>query len=178
MPDLSRLLTPRSVAIVGASPTPGALGNSVLRNLERHGFAGDIHLINPKRDEIDGRPCLPSIDDAARGRRRGGAGDPRPAVLPAVRALAERKASARRSSSRRASPRAARRVSPRRPRSRGSPREHGMVVEGPNCLGLVNYAAGVPLTFVEAPVLDRAGKPRGRRSSASRARWRWCSARR
>src|SRR5262245_36634032 len=28
--DLTRLLSPRSVAIVGASPTPGALGNSVL----------------------------------------------------------------------------------------------------------------------------------------------------
>ena len=55
MPDLSRLITPRSVAIVGASPTPGALGNSVLRNLERHTFAGDIHLVNPKRAEIGGR---------------------------------------------------------------------------------------------------------------------------
>lgn len=37
--------------------------------------------------------------------------------------------------------------------------EYGMVVEGPNCLGLVNYAAGVPLTFVEAPVLDLTHKP-------------------
>lgn len=37
MPNLTRLLSPRSVAIVGASRTPGALGNSVLRNLERHG---------------------------------------------------------------------------------------------------------------------------------------------
>jgi acyl-CoA synthetase (NDP forming) len=36
--DLSRLLRPASVVIVGASPTPGALGNSVLRNLERHGL--------------------------------------------------------------------------------------------------------------------------------------------
>ena len=42
----------RSVAIVGASPTPGALGASVLANLVRMGFAGAIHLINPKRDEI------------------------------------------------------------------------------------------------------------------------------
>ena len=44
-PDVSRLLRPRSVAIVGASPTPGALGNSVMRNLDRLGFAGDLHLV-------------------------------------------------------------------------------------------------------------------------------------
>ena len=61
--DLSRLLSPRSVVIVGASPTPGALGKSVLDNLERHGFSGDIHLINPKRDTIDGHLCLKSIED-------------------------------------------------------------------------------------------------------------------
>ena len=35
----------------------------MLANLERHGFAGDIHLINPKRDTIGGRPCLRSIED-------------------------------------------------------------------------------------------------------------------
>jgi acyl-CoA synthetase (NDP forming) len=54
-PDIGRLLRPRSIAIVGASATPGALGASVLGNLERNGFAGDIHLINPRRSEIAGR---------------------------------------------------------------------------------------------------------------------------
>ena len=57
-PDIGRLLRPRSIAIVGASATPGALGASVLGNLERNGFAGDIHLINPKRSEIAGRSSL------------------------------------------------------------------------------------------------------------------------
>ena len=32
-PDIGRLLRPRSIAIVGASATPGALGASVLGNL-------------------------------------------------------------------------------------------------------------------------------------------------
>ena len=49
---IERLLRPRSVAIVGASDKPGALGASVLGNLERHAFGGKIHLINPKRDRI------------------------------------------------------------------------------------------------------------------------------
>ena len=39
---LDRLLRPRSVVIVGASDKPGALGASVLSNLSRNGFAGDI----------------------------------------------------------------------------------------------------------------------------------------
>jgi acyl-CoA synthetase (NDP forming) len=30
-------------------------------------------------------------------------------------------------------------------------REHGMVIEGPNCLGVVNYLDGIPLTFVMTP---------------------------
>ncbi len=56
---IARLLRPRSVAIIGASPTPGSLGASVLANLERLGFAGDIHLVNPRRSEIAGRPACP-----------------------------------------------------------------------------------------------------------------------
>jgi len=43
---MEKLLRPRSVAIVGASPTPGALGNSVLANLEHAGYAGEILLPN------------------------------------------------------------------------------------------------------------------------------------
>ena len=61
--NLDRLLRPRSVAIVGASEKPGALGNAVLRNLERHGYAGTIHLINPKRPVIAGRQALGGIDE-------------------------------------------------------------------------------------------------------------------
>ena len=54
--SLDRLLRPKSVAIIGASDKPGALGASVLSNLERQGFEGAIHLVNPKRSDIGGRP--------------------------------------------------------------------------------------------------------------------------
>lgn len=157
-PDLSRLLTPRSVAIVGASPTPGALGNSVLQNLERHGFAGDIHLINPKRDEIDGRPCLKSIDDLPYGVDAAVLAIPGPAVLATVKALAARGVGAA--------------VIFAAGFAEGGEEglaaqaevaaiaaETGMVIEGPNCLGMTNYVAGVPLTFVETPALRLDGRP-------------------
>ena len=34
--------------------------------------------------------------------------------------------------------------------------EHGIIVEGPNCLGMVNYRDGVPLTFVVTPPQEPA----------------------
>lgn len=158
MPDLSRLLSPRSVVIVGASPTPGALGNSVLRNLERHGFAGDIHLINPKRDTIDGRPCLKSIDELPHGVDAAVLAIPGPAVLPAVQALAARGVGAAIIFSAGFAEGGEEGLAAQAEVARIA-HEHGMVVEGPNCLGMVNYAAGVPLTFVETPVLKLEGKP-------------------
>lgn len=157
-PDLSRLLTPRSVVIVGASPTPGALGNSVLRNLERHGYAGEIHLINPKRDEIDGRKCLKSIDDLPQGVDAAVLAIPGPAVLGAVQALAARGVGAAIIFSAGFAEGGEEGLAAQAEVARIA-QQHGMVIEGPNCLGMVNYAAGVPLTFVEAPVLDLAGKP-------------------
>ncbi len=158
MPDLSRLLSPRSVVIVGASPTPGALGNSVLRNLERHGYAGDIHLINPKRDEIDGRPCLKSIEDLPQGVDAAVLAIPGPAVLPAVQALAARGVGAAIIFSAGFAEGGEEGLAAQAEVARIA-QEHDMVVEGPNCLGMVNYVAGVPLTFVETPVLELTGKP-------------------
>lgn len=159
MPDLSRLLTPRSVVIVGASPTPGALGNSVLRNLERHGYRGDIHLINPKRDAIDGRPCLRSIDDLPMGVDAAVLAIPGPAVLGAVKALAARGVGAAIIFSAGFAEGGEEGLAAQAEVARIAA-EHDMVVEGPNCLGMVNYAAGVPLTFVETPVIELEGKPR------------------
>lgn len=158
MPDLSRLLTPRSVVIVGASPTPGALGNSVLRNLERHGYAGDIHLINPKREEIGGRPCLKSIDELPHGVDAAVLAIPGPAVLSAVQALAKRGVGAAIIFAAGFAEGGEEGLAAQAEVARIAA-EHGMVVEGPNCLGMVNHAAGIPLTFVEAPVLDLTGKP-------------------
>ncbi|MES2441351.1 MAG: acetate--CoA ligase family protein [Pseudomonadota bacterium] len=150
MPDLSRLLNPRSVAIIGASPTPGALGASVLANLERHGFAGAIHLINPKRDEIAGRPCLKSIADLPERVDAAVLAIPGPAVLDAVRALAERGVGA--------AVIFAAGFAEGGEEGLAAQREvaaiaaaHGMVIEGPNCLGMTNFVAGIPLTFVETP---------------------------
>src|SRR5580704_12001980 len=89
-PSIERLLRPRSVAVVGASATPGALGASVVANLDRMGFRGEIYLINPKRDLIGQRRCLKSVDDLPLGVDVAVLAIPRLAVLETVRALAGR----------------------------------------------------------------------------------------
>ena len=156
--DLARLLTPRSVAIVGASDKPGALGKSVLDNLIRHAFAGQIHLINPKRETIDGRPCLASIDDLPHGVDAAVLAIPAPAVLDAVRALAARGVGAAVIFSAGFAEGGDAGLAAQAEVARIA-HAHGMVVEGPNCLGMTNYVAGVPLTFVETPRLDLADRP-------------------
>ncbi|MEX0635891.1 MAG: CoA-binding protein, partial [Ferruginibacter sp.] len=88
--NINRLLRPKSIAIVGASPTQGALGNTVLKYLEKHNFSGELHLINPKRDDIDGRPCIKSPLDLPMGVDAAILAIPRVAVLDTIKALASR----------------------------------------------------------------------------------------
>ena len=60
---MTRMMQPRSVAVIGASAEQGKIGNSVMRNLVDGGFAGEIHPVNPKADEILGRTAYPSVAD-------------------------------------------------------------------------------------------------------------------
>ena len=61
--NLERLLAPRSVAFVGASPEPRTVGSIVAQNLLRGGFSGPIWLVNPHHRSIDGVRCFPSLAD-------------------------------------------------------------------------------------------------------------------
>src|SRR5579863_8869158 len=51
---LDKVFAPRSVVVVGASPREKSPGHAVLKNLRGGGFAGDIHLVNPHYDAIEG----------------------------------------------------------------------------------------------------------------------------
>jgi acetyltransferase len=59
---LEKILAPRSVALVGASPRESSVGRKVLRNLREAGFAGPLHLVNPRYSEIDGVATARGID--------------------------------------------------------------------------------------------------------------------
>lgn len=60
-PTLSRLFTPRSIAIVGASATPGKIGAMPVSLLRQHGYDGRILPINPRADSIQGLPAAPDL---------------------------------------------------------------------------------------------------------------------
>lgn len=59
--DLHDLFYPRSIAVIGASGTPGKLGWNVFTNLVSHKFGGMLYPINPKADEIHGMKAYPCI---------------------------------------------------------------------------------------------------------------------
>jgi acyl-CoA synthetase (NDP forming) len=60
---LAPLLTPRSIALVGASPKPDTQGNNMVRELVRSGFKGTVYAVNPNYSEIEGIRCFPSLLD-------------------------------------------------------------------------------------------------------------------
>lgn len=61
-PTLSRLFDPRSIAIVGASATPGKIGAMPVTLLRQHGYEGRIIPVNPRADTIQGLAAAPSLD--------------------------------------------------------------------------------------------------------------------
>jgi acetyltransferase len=61
---LDTFFVPRSVAIIGASRTPGKVGHILTKNIIDSGFRGEIYLINPNANDILGLKCYPSILDA------------------------------------------------------------------------------------------------------------------
>ncbi|MEO1494000.1 MAG: acetate--CoA ligase family protein [Pseudomonadota bacterium] len=61
--DLATLLfAPRRIALVGLSNDPTRPSGRPLRFLRRAGFKGEIHIVNPRRDTVQGEPAYPSLD--------------------------------------------------------------------------------------------------------------------
>ena len=61
--NLEHLLTPRSVAVIGATDRPASVGSTVMRNLLAGGFSGPIWPVNPKHAQVAGRPCYARVAD-------------------------------------------------------------------------------------------------------------------
>lgn len=59
---LDNLLSPRSVALVGASPRQVSVGRSILENIRKAQFKGELGLVNPRYAEISGIPAATSLD--------------------------------------------------------------------------------------------------------------------
>ncbi|WP_456280771.1 acetate--CoA ligase family protein [Cupriavidus sp. JZ107] len=61
MNAIQRLVSPRSVAVIGASADPAKTAGRPVSYLRKHGFGGAIYPVNPKVESIDGLRCYPDI---------------------------------------------------------------------------------------------------------------------
>jgi acyl-CoA synthetase (NDP forming) len=60
---MDRLLSPASIAVVGATERPGSYGGEALLNLERLGYRGRTFAVNPRRATVHGVKAYPSLED-------------------------------------------------------------------------------------------------------------------
>ena len=63
--SMTRIMRPRSIAVIGASNEEGKIGNSVMKNLINGGYQGEIYPVNPKADEVVGKKAYKSIKDVS-----------------------------------------------------------------------------------------------------------------
>jgi acetyl coenzyme A synthetase (ADP forming)-like protein len=61
--SIRRLLAPGSVAVIGASRTPGTIGNALVRNLLSGDFAGPVYPVNPNATSIAGVRAYGNVRD-------------------------------------------------------------------------------------------------------------------
>ena len=60
---MNRIMKPEVVAVIGASPEDGKIGNSVMKNLINGGYQGAIYPIHPKVPEVLGKKAYKSVKD-------------------------------------------------------------------------------------------------------------------
>ncbi|NBY11466.1 MAG: hypothetical protein EBQ75_00230 [Actinobacteria bacterium] len=58
MAGLARLLNPRSVAVIGGAPAA-----AVVRQCQKLGYTGEIWPVHPKKADMHGVVCFPTIAD-------------------------------------------------------------------------------------------------------------------
>lgn len=63
MHEFDPFFNPKSLAVIGATPTSGKIGNIIIENLFSDGYKGKIFFVNPNYPEILGIRCYPSVLD-------------------------------------------------------------------------------------------------------------------
>ena len=140
---LDRLLTPRSVAVFGASDKPARVGTTVWRNLAAGGFKGPVAPVNPRLQMLDGVRChadvaaLPFVPDLAV------LCTPPDTIAGLVAELGER-------GTRAAIVVTAGLTPAQKQAALDAARPHVLRLLGPNCIGLLNPRLGLNASFTQA----------------------------
>jgi succinyl-CoA synthetase alpha subunit/RimJ/RimL family protein N-acetyltransferase len=155
--SIARLLSPSSVAVVGASNDVGKIGNAVLRHLLEYGLDGPIYPVNPGARHVRGVPAYAGLEDIPGDVDLAVVAVPAEEVAGVVEAARRKKVhglvvlsggfgeSGEEGRARERALVAAARAS-------------GMRVVGPNCLGLVNTDPAVRLNASLAPDVPGRGR--------------------
>ena len=153
---LDAVFRPQSVAVIGASTDPQALGHQILANLITYGFRGRLFPVNPKARELLGMRCFGSVLDI-----------PDPIHLAVVVVPRERAADVLEECGRKGV-RAAVVITAgfREVGGEGAEKEvqltevgrrHGIRLVGPNCMGVINTDPLVRLNATFAPAMPLEG---------------------
>ncbi len=146
---LDALFRPRSVAIVGASRSPDKVGHILTKNMINSGFKGGIYPINPSTDEILGLKCYPKVDSVPDGIDLAVITLPSALVIQAATECGEKGVKVLVIIS----------AGFKETGHEGAlleqqlvdvGRKYGMRIQGPNCLGLINTATPLNLSFAAA----------------------------
>ena len=152
--DLDRALNPRSIAVVGASPSATAPGSRAVKQIEALGFKGRVYLVNGKYDKIGDTVCYPSVSALPEA--------PDSVLITTGRAAVEELVlDAAKAGAASAVIYAAGynetgkedRIAQQRRLSEIA-RETGMRIIGPNCFGAVNFLTGAALTYGHTPLFS------------------------
>ncbi len=138
--SLRHVLTPASVAVIGASRRPGSVGRAILQNIIDAGFPGRVYAVNPSAADLDGVPCVPSAAALPGQVDLAVIAAPTAAVLGiaedcgrrGVKALVVTTSGLDRAA---------------RAELLGICRRHGMRLVGPTCFGVANTAISLDATF-------------------------------
>lgn len=143
---LQRLVAPRSVAIIGASNDAARIGGRPLARLLEAGFPGTIYPVNPRRDTVQGVPCLPSAMDLPEGVDCAIVAVPPEDAVKAIRDCAQRGVGAIVLFSA-GFAEAGEQGSQLQGELTKIARETGIRIVGPNCMGIFNVASKAHLSF-------------------------------
>ena len=137
--SLKHLLTPESIAIVGASRRADSVGARLLSNIASGGFAGRVFPVNPHADSLAGLPCLQSVDDLPDGVDVAVVAVPAAAVADVAERCGRRGV--------RSLVVITSGIADAGPGLLATCRGHGMRLVGPNCFGIAVPGLGLDATF-------------------------------
>ena len=143
---LHAFFAPRTVAVIGASATPGKVGNSVMLNMLAAGYKGRLYPVNPKGGSIEGLTVLRSVSELPGGIDLAVIAVPRDKVLPVLENMAAKglKAAIVITAGFREVNREGHDLEQKMAELADS---HGIALLGPNSLGMMNTALGVNASF-------------------------------